>query len=90
MRCPGLAAPCPADGQAVPREGAHRLAAPTASPILHGRLELTAWMLYLMFVWLAEWMALLARSAASTDAELVVLRQEAAVLRRQNPRPRLD
>ena len=47
-------------------------------------------MLYLIFVRLAGWMALLARSAASKDAELLVLRQEVAVLRRQNPRPRLD
>jgi putative transposase len=46
-------------------------------------------MLYLMFVHLASWMALLARSAASKDAELLVLRQEVAVLRRQNPRPKL-
>ena len=43
-----------------------------------------------MFVRLAEWMALLARSAASKDAELLVLRQEVAVLRRQNPKPKLD
>jgi hypothetical protein len=43
-----------------------------------------------MFVRLAGWMALLARSAASKDAELLVLRQEVAVLRRQSPRPRLD
>jgi len=50
----------------------------------------TVRMLYLMFVRLAGWTALLARSAASKDAELLVLRQEAAVLRRQNPKPRLD
>ncbi len=47
-------------------------------------------MLYLIFIRLTGWMALLARSAASKDAELLVLRQEVAVLRRQNPRPKLD
>ena len=46
--------------------------------------------LYLMFVRLTGWMALFARSTASKDAELLVLRQEVAVLRRQNPKPRLD
>lgn len=47
-------------------------------------------LLYLLFVRLAGWLALLARSSASKDAELLVLRYEVAVLRRQNPKPRLD
>jgi putative transposase len=47
-------------------------------------------MLYLIFVRLTGWMALLARSAAWKDVELLVLRQEVAVLRRQNPKPKLD
>ena len=38
----------------------------------------------------AGWMALLARSAASKDAELLVLRHEIAVLRPLNPKPRPD
>ena len=51
---------------------------------------MTIRMLYLIFVRLTGWMALLAQSAASKDAELLVLRQEVAVLRRQKPTPKLD
>lgn len=44
----------------------------------------------MMFGRLTGWMALLARSSTSKDAELLVLRHEVAVLRRQNPGPKLD
>ena len=39
---------------------------------------------------LCGWLVLLGRAPASKNAELLVLRDEAAVLRRANPRPRLD
>jgi transposase InsO family protein len=47
-------------------------------------------LLYLIFVRLCSWLVLLGRSSASKDAELLVLRHEAAVLHHTNPRPRLD
>jgi hypothetical protein len=47
-------------------------------------------LLYLIFVRLCGWLVLLGRSAASKDAELLVLRHEVAVLRRTHPRTRLD
>ena len=43
-----------------------------------------------MFVRLTGWAVLLARSTASKDAELLVLRHEVAVLRPQHPKPKLD
>ena len=47
-------------------------------------------LLYLLFVRVCGWLVLLGRSSASKNAELLVLRHEIAVLRRTNPRPRLD
>jgi hypothetical protein len=47
-------------------------------------------LLYLLFCQVLQWLALLARSSAAKDAELLVLRHQVAVLRRQVVRPRVD
>jgi putative transposase len=47
-------------------------------------------LLYLTFARLCGWLVLLGRSPASNNVELLVLRHEVAVLRRTNPRPKLD
>jgi putative transposase len=47
-------------------------------------------LLYLIFVRVCGWLVLLSRSSASKNAELLVLRHEVAVLRRADPRLRLD
>jgi putative transposase len=47
-------------------------------------------LLYLVFVQLVNLLQLLGRSSASKNIELLVLRHEVPVLRRANPKPRLD
>ena len=47
-------------------------------------------LLYLIFLQVLGLISLLGRTAASKDIELQVLRHEVAMLRRTNPRPRLD
>jgi hypothetical protein len=47
-------------------------------------------LLYLVFLRLLNLLFLFGRSSRSKDVELLVLRHEVAVLRRANPRPRMD
>ena len=46
-------------------------------------------LIYRSLAALLSWLALLPRSSASKNAEILVLRHEVAVLRRGNPRPRI-
>jgi putative transposase len=45
---------------------------------------------YLMLARVLSWLALLARTEAAKDVEILLLRHEVAVLRRHHPRPRLS
>jgi putative transposase len=51
---------------------------------------MTLRLMYLLFCKVMGWLALLTRSSAAKDAELLLLRHEVAVLRRRVARPRLD
>ena len=51
---------------------------------------MTLRLLYLLLCQVLRWLALLARSSAAKDVELLILRHQVAVLRRQVTRPRLD
>jgi len=54
------------------------------------RWSVAARLLYVILVQALSWLALLVRSSASEEAEILALRHGVAVLRRTNPRPRLD
>jgi hypothetical protein len=47
-------------------------------------------LIYRSLAALLSWLALSARSSASKNAEILILRHEVAVLRRGNPKPRID
>jgi hypothetical protein len=51
---------------------------------------MTLRLLYLLFCQVLRWLALLASSSAAKDTELLMLRHEVTVLRRQVARPRVD
>jgi hypothetical protein len=47
-------------------------------------------LLYLIFNGLLHWLTVLGRGSSSKHIELLVLRHEVAILRKTNPKPRLD
>jgi putative transposase len=47
-------------------------------------------LIYRLFGQVLSWLALLARSSASRDAEILALRHDLAVLQRNNPKLRLS
>jgi hypothetical protein len=51
---------------------------------------MTLRLLYLLLCQVLRWLALLARSSVAKDTELVMLRHEVAVLRRQVTRPQVN
>jgi len=51
---------------------------------------MTLRLLYLLFCQALRWLAVLARSSAAKEAELLILRHEVQVLRRQVTQPRVD
>jgi hypothetical protein len=51
---------------------------------------MTLRLLYLLLCQVLRWLVLLASSSAAKDAELLMLRHEVVVLRRQVARPRVD
>src|SRR5690242_201346 len=73
---------------------------PKPSPVvplkLDDRRDLGRWvtvlvrLIYRSLATLLSWLALLARSSASKNAEILILRHEVAALRRSNPKPKTD
>jgi hypothetical protein len=47
-------------------------------------------LLYLIFCRVLGWLLLFSRTTAAKNAEILVLRHEVAILRRQSPKPRLS
>jgi hypothetical protein len=58
-------------------------------PAQHDRPLWPSDLAYLLLARMLSWLALLARSDAAKDVEILVLHHEVAVLRRHNPRPGL-